>query len=36
MAWLTAAGKEFKISHYTHTHQGRYSYSPRTMEDMDL
>ena len=36
MARLTAAGKGFQISHYTPTHQGHESSSPRTMEDMDL
>ena len=29
MSRLTAAGKVFQISHYTHTHQGHSSSSPR-------
>ena len=36
MARLTAAGKGFQISHYTHTHQVASLPSPRTIEDMDL
>ena len=32
MARLTTAGKGFQISHYPHTHQGRKTSSPKTME----